>query len=321
MKNSAMKEIPITEIEGFHIGNAEYAQAGTGCTVILADPAACTGLNVSGGAPASRESALLNPLAANDAVNAVLLCGGSAFGLAAADGVMQYLEERKIGFPTDFGVVPIVCASSIFDLPVGDASVRPDRELGYQACMNAGNFAMGNHGAGTGASCGKIHGFERAMKSGLGAYAVQIGALKIGAIVAANPLGNINDPDTGEVLAGIRGDNDEIVDSIEAFAAIAEKTNYNTFRSNTTIGAILTNASFSKTQLCKIAGMAQDGLARAINPVHTMSDGDSVYAMSSARVEADINIVGAIAAHVMARAIAQAARSAVSAYGLPACTG
>ncbi|MBR3202448.1 MAG: P1 family peptidase [Solobacterium sp.] len=315
MKSEPWNEIAITDIEGFKIGNAEYPDGGTGCTVILADPAACTGLDVRGGAPASREAALLNPLAANDAVNAVVLSGGSAFGLDSASGVVRYLEERGIGFPTALGVVPIVCASCLFDLGVKTPSIRPDSALGYQACENAGNFRQGNYGAGTGASCGKGLGLKHAMKSGLGAYALAVGALKVGAIVAANPLGNIYDPDTGEALAGIRAEDDSIVDSE---AVIARKDVVNTFRGNTTIGVILTNAKFNKTQLCKIASMAHDGYARAIRPVHTMDDGDSIYAMSGGDVKADINVAGVLAAKVMARAIANAARYAEDAYGLKA---
>ena len=316
MKNVPWTEIEITDIRGFKIGNAEYPDGATGCTVILADPAACTGLDVRGGGPASRESALLNPLAANEAVNAVVLSGGSAFGLDSAGGVVRYLEEHQIGFSTAVGVVPIVCASALFDLGVHTASVRPDSALGYQACRNLGNFRQGNYGAGTGASCGKGMGPAHAMKSGLGAYALAVGDLQVGAIVAANPLGNIYDPDTGEALAGICAADGSIIDSE---AVLAEKTAVNTFISNTTLGVILTNAAFNKTQLCKIAGMAHDGYARAIRPVHTMDDGDSIYAMSSAQVKADINVVGVLAARVMARAIANSARYAEDAYGLPAC--
>ena len=203
MKKRNWKEIPISSIEGIRIGNAQYPE-GSGCTVILAEPAAVTGVDIRGGGPASRESALLNPLAANDAVNAVLLTGGSAFGLSAADGVMKYLAEKGIGFPTDFGPVPIVCASAIFDLPCGDRSVRPDAALGYQACLNAGNFRQGNYGAGTGATIGKIGGAATAMKSGIGAFAAEIGGIQVGAIVVVNALGNICDPDTGEIIAGMR---------------------------------------------------------------------------------------------------------------------
>ncbi len=314
MNSQVLKEISIREIEGFSIGNAEITDAGTGCTVILAEGGAVTGLDVRGGGPASRESALLDPLAANDSVNAVLLSGGSAFGLDAAAGVMKFLEERNIGFPTAYGVVPIVCASCLFDLPVGSADVRPDAALGYQACLNAGNLEEGNHGAGTGASCGKAMGMEYAMKSGLGIFAVQVGELKVGAVAAANPFGTIYDHETGKPIAGIRDHDGRFIDSEDVLFSMAGK--YNAFTDNTTIGAVLTNGMFNKSELCKIAGMAHDGLARAIRPVHTMFDGDSVYAMSKGSVKADINVVGAIAAKVMAEAIKRAALTAESAYGL-----
>ncbi|MBQ9328908.1 MAG: P1 family peptidase [Solobacterium sp.] len=310
-------EIDITEIEGFRIGNAEYREAGTGCTVILADPPAVTSLDVRGGAPASREAALLDPLAANDAVNAVLLSGGSAFGLNAASGVVRYLEEQGQGFPTDYGPVPIVCASCLFDLPVGDSSIRPDEQLGYQACLNAGNFSQGNVGAGTGASCGKLAGAEHAMKSGLGAYAIQVGPLKVGAVVAANPLGNIVQWKDGTVIAGCH-DETGFLDEEELFASMALQS-INAFQKNTTIGVILTNAKLDKTLACKTAAMAHDGYARAIRPVHTMFDGDSIYTMCSGHVPCDVNAVGVLAARVMAEAIANAALTAESAYGLRGC--
>ena len=315
MKQRNWKEIPITEIEGFSIGNAEYE--GTGCTVILMNPAAMTGVDIRGGGPASREAALLNPLAANDAVNAILLSGGSAFGLAAADGVMKYLEERNIGFPTDYGVVPIVCASCLFDLPVGDASIRPDAALGYQACMNAGNFQEGNYGAGTGASCGKLGGIEMAMKSGLGAFAVQVGDLKVGAVVAANPLGNITDPDDGTILAGMHDNAFQFLDEEDYLLAMAEEESaYSYHHANTTLAAVITNAKFSKTELTKIAGVAHNGYARAIRPVHTVYDGDSIYAVSTGAVTADITAVSVLASLVVSRAIVSAAMHAESAYGL-----
>ena len=311
-----MEEIRITEIEGFRFGNAEYAKSATGCTVILADPGAVTGVDIRGGAPASRESGLLNPLADNSSVNAILLSGGSAFGLSAADGVMKYLEERNIGFPTDAGVVPIVCASCLFDLGLVDGKVRPDSALGYQACLNAekGIFQDGSYGAGCGATVGKILGPASMMKAGLGTYAVQVGDLKVGAVVAVNAVGDIYDPD-GKKIAGIYDPKTgEFVDAVEAMVKTMQAVNL--FRQNTTIAAVVTNAKLNKTALTKVAGMAHDGFARAIRPVHTMFDGDTVYAMSSGSVPSDINTVGVLAAEVMARAIARAARPEGEAYGV-----
>ena len=311
-----MKEIKITDIEGFRFGNAEYEDSATGCTVILADPGAVTGIDIRGGAPASRESGLLNPLADNSSVNAVLLSGGSAFGLSAADGIMKYLEERNIGFPTDSGVVPIVCASCLFDLALHDSRVRPDSALGYQACLNAekGIFREGSYGAGCGASVGKPLGMDHAMKSGLGTYALQMGDLKVGAVVAVNAVGDIYDPD-GKKIAGVYDpESGEFIDAVQALTETMQAVNL--FRKNTTIGAIVTNAALNKTALTKVAGMAHDGFARAIRPVHTMFDGDSIYAMSNGSVPSDINTVGILAAEAMARAIAAAARPQGPAYGL-----
>ena len=306
-----LKEIPITEIEGFRIGNAEYPEGATGCTVILAEKKTICGNDVRGGAPASRENALLDPLASNDSVNAVILCGGSAFGLAAADGVMKYLEEKNIGFPTEFGVVPIVCASSIFDLGCKRADIRPDAKLGYEACDNAetNSFREGSFGAGTGATVGKMFGAEKAMKSGLGIYAAQTGELKAGAIVAVNALGDIYDHETGEKLAGLQGD----LSSEDALVSLLAGRNL--FMENTTIAAIITNAKLDKTALTKAAGMAHDGMARSIRPVHTMFDGDTIYVLGSQDVEADVNALGVLCAEVLSKAIERAAKPAGETYG------
>jgi L-aminopeptidase/D-esterase-like protein len=306
-----MKPISISSIKGVAIGNAERADAGTGLTVILTPHGAVTGLDVRGGAPASREAALLNPLAANDSVDAILLSGGSAFGLNAAAGVMRFLEDRGQGFRTSRGIVPIVCASCIYDLEVGAAAIRPDEKMAYQACMQAGNFRMGNYGAGCGASVGKVLGPEHMMKSGIGSYAVQSGDLQVGAIVVVNALGNVVD-EKGRFLAGVLDDQKKPLNAEDfLLAAVSSR------RENTTIGVILTNAEFNKTQLTKIAGMGQDGLARSIYPAHTMMDGDSLYAMSLGTVQADINLAGALAARVVSKAIAAAVKMAEPAYNLP----
>lgn len=263
-------EICLEEIKGIRIGQAENAAAGTGCTVFIADQGMAAGMDVRGGGPASRESELLNPLAAAQVIHGIVLAGGSAFGLNAADGVMQYLEERGIGF--DVGLptkVPLVCQSDLFDLTAGDSSVRPDKAMGYAACVNSekgGNYRDGNHGAGCGATVGKFAGMDHCMKSGIGSYAVQIGELQVGAVVAVNALGDIFDWKTGE----------------------------------------------------KIAGMAHDGYARSIRPVHTSADGDSIYVVSVGKISADMDLTGAVAAEVMSEAIIRAVKSAKSAYGFPA---
>ena len=319
-----MKEISIKDFEGLKIGNAENVQAGTGCTVLLfGENGAPAGLDVRGGGPASRESELLKPLANAQVIHAILLSGGSAFGLDAAGGVMRYLEECDIGFDVGVTKVPLVCQSCLFDLTVGDVHTRPDASMAYTACQNAetGNYRDGNYGAGTGATVGKLMGMEHCMKSGIGSYAVQIGDLKVGAVAAVNALGDIFDWHNGQKVAGLHtGDGITFIDSEMAAFSSYEPVD-NKFVGNTTIGVVLTNARFAKPNLCKIAGMAHDGYARAIRPVHTTADGDSIYAVSLGEVSADQDIVGALGAQVMAEAILRAVRAAEPAYGLPAAPG
>ena len=315
-----MKEIQITEIENMKIGNAQNEQAGTGCTVLLFEKGAPAGLDVRGGGPASRESELLKPMAAAGAIHGILLSGGSAFGLDAAGGVMRYLEERGIGFDVGVTKVPLVCQSCLFDLGAADFKIRRDQAMGYEACVNAegGNYRDGNVGAGTGCTVGKLHGMEYSMKSGIGSYAVQLGELKVGAIVAVNALGDVFDWRTGEKLAGmLDSEKTGFLDSEEELFKSFEAVE-NRFVENTTIGAVITNGRFDKARLGKIAGMAHDGYARAIRPVHTTADGDSIYAVSTGTVEADLDMVGALAARVMAEAIRRAVLSAKAAYGYPA---
>ncbi len=313
-----VKEIAISEMEGFHIGNAEDLEAATGCTVILPDEKTLCGVDVRGGAPASRESALLNPLAANDGIHALLLSGGSAYGLDAAGGIMKYLEQKGIGFPVGNNtVVPIVCASCILDLGCGSSEVRPDAVMGIQACMNAetNNYQDGCYGAGTGATCGKFCGPQYMMKSGIGSAAYQIGDLKVGAVVCVNCAGDVFDYRTGRKIAGAYDFKNHTWMNCEE-ALYASMTDVQ-MGSNTTIGAVLTNAAFSKTELTKIAGMAHDGMARSINPVHTMYDGDSLYALGTGKVQADLNLVGTLAAKAVSQAILNAVEHAGSGYGIP----
>ena len=307
-----MKEIDLKALPNIKIANVTDAQHATGVTVFLTDHGAVTGLDVRGGAPASRESALLNPLAANDRVDAVVLAGGSAFGLDAASGVMQFLEERHQGWPVAEGVVPIVCASCLYDLEVVDSRIRPTAKDGYLACSLAGNYQDGNYGAGTGATVGKILGPEHMMKAGIGSFALQEGDLMVAAVVAVNAAGNVVDP-RNQPLAGVRDEHNHILDAEEALSHALL-----TSGTNTTIGVILTNGAFDKTELTKIAGMGHDGMARAIRPVHTMYDGDSLYAMSLDTVKADINAAGTMAAIAVERAIQNAVTHCESAYGIPA---
>lgn len=318
-----MKEISITDFEHLQIGQAENAAAGTGCTVLLfGAEGAPAGLDVRGGGPASRESELLKPMAAAQVIHAILLSGGSAFGLDAAGGVMRYLEERGIGFDVGVTKVPLVCQSCLFDLTVADAHTRPDAAMAYRACQNAetGNYRDGNFGAGTGATVGKLQGMARCMKSGIGSYAVQVGALKVGALVAVNALGDIYDPHTGRKVAGLLDETGRAFADSEAAALQSIDIVEKKFVGNTTLGVLLTNARFTKTQLCKMAGMVHDGYARAIRPVHTTADGDSIYAVSLGDVAADQDVVGTLGANVMAEAILRAVRAAESAYGYPSAS-
>lgn len=313
-----MREILINEIENIKIGHAQNIEAATGCSVIICEKGAPTGVDVRGGGPASRETELLNPRAASEAIHAVLLSGGSAFGLDAAGGVMQYLEEHNIGFETGITKVPLVCESCIFDLGIGSKSIRPDQAMGYAACEDAqaNSLREGNVGAGIGATVGKFHGGVDMMKSGLGTYAVQVGDLKVGAIVVVNALGDVVDPESGQTLAGLlNADHTGFLSTEQEFyKAYAHPKDL--FTGNTTIGAIITNAKFNKSQMGKIAAMAQNGYGRTIFPVHTTADGDSIYAMSVGDIEADINVVGTLAARVMEKAIIKAVKASKPAYGL-----
>lgn len=311
-----MKEIGIMEIGGFRVGHAQNAEAGTGCTVLLMDEMSPAGADVRGGGPASRETQLLSPLAHAEAVNAILLSGGSAFGLDAAGGVMKYLSERGIGFETGIAKVPLVIESCLFDLGVGRADVRPDAEMAYEACENASHDAPeeGNTGAGTGCSVGKYRGMERAMKSGFGTFAIEVGPFKVGALAAVNALGDIYED--GQQIAGLlNAEKTGLSNTLNELFADVEAASKLT-NANTTLGIIVTNAKMTKTQLTKVAGMAHNGYARAIRPVHTMADGDSIYAVSTGGIPGDVNLIGSMAAYVMERAIVRAVRSAQGAYGL-----
>ncbi len=311
-----MKEIGIMEIGGFRVGHAQNAEAGTGCTVLLMDEMSPAGADVRGGGPASRETQLLSPLAHAEAVNAILLSGGSAFGLDAAGGVMKYLSERGIGFETGIAKVPLVIESCLFDLGVGRADVRPDAEMAYEACENASHDAPeeGNIGAGTGCSVGKYRGMERAMKSGFGTFAIEVGPFKVGALAAVNALGDIYED--GQQMAGLlNAEKTALSNTLNELFADVEAASKLT-NANTTLGIIVTNAKMTKTQLTKVAGMAHNGYARAIRPVHTMADGDSIYAVSTGGIPGDVNLIGSMAAYVMERAIVRAVRSAQGAYGL-----
>ena len=314
------KEIKITDIEGLRIGQAENAAAGTGCTVVICDKGMRAGLDVRGGGPASRESQLLNPLMSAQILHAIVLAGGSAYGLGTANGVMRYLEEQGIGFDTGFALVPLVAQSDIYDLSVGDASVRPDPDMGYEAARRAfeePNYRDGNYGAGCGATGGKICGMDTCMKTGIGSYAIELGALKIGAIVVLNALGDVFDWKNGRQIAGLLTEDKKTLRRTSEQMKSSVKVVDNKFTGNTTLAVVMTNARFEKAQLCKIAGMAHDGYARSINPVHTSADGDSLYAVSVGEVMAEQDLTGMLAAEVVSEAIIRAVENAESAYGYP----
>ena len=315
---SLFKEIPITEVGNVKIGNAENAENATGVTVILCEQGAPCGLAIRGGGPASRDSGILDPIAAAQVIHAVVLAGGSAFGLDAAGGVMEYLEEKGVGFALGDVRVPLVVQSDIFDLLFVTHKVRPGKEMARQACLAAEKNCPGegNVGAGCGATVGKVGGAETCMNSGLGLYAVQLGELKVGAVVSVNALGDVYDEDTGKIVAGaLLPDGSGFADGEKLLYQMAAQTDSPT---NTTIGCIITNAKFEKPALCKIAQVAHNGYARAIRPVHTQNDGDSIYALSVGDVTADIDVVGTLAARVMQQAILNAVLHTESFHGLPA---
>ena len=305
------KQNSITDVPGIEVGHAQDDDALTGCTVILCRKGAVAGVDVRGGAPGTRETDLINPINLVEKVHAVVLAGGSAYGLDAASGVMRYLEENKIGLNTGPALVPIVPAAILYDLNTGRADVRPDAAMGYRAAASASsvNSAQGNVGAGTGASLGKMRGIKYAMKSGIGTASMKLKDVIIGAIVAVNPSGDVIDPKTGNTIAGMR--------SGSTLAWMKSGKTRSAIRSNTVIGVIATNAKLTKAQAAKVAQMAQDGLAQVIRPAHTMFDGDTIFALSTGKENADVSTVGAFAAEAMAAAIVHAVRAAKSAGGLP----
>lgn len=310
------KEIPITDIKGVRIGHADNDAHATGCTVIIPDKKAVCGLDVRGGGPASRETQLLNPLMSNDGVNAVLLSGGSAYGLDAASGVMRYLEKKGRGVKVGKAIVPIVVGSCIFDLNCVDGNVRPDAEMGYKACLDSENNILrnGNTGAGMGATVGKILGDDRAMKSGLGCFAVQVGSLQVGAVAVVNAIGDVYELDSHKQLAGLLNkEKNEMISSEEEAVKLLQLAS--TFCLNTTICCVITNAGLDKAEMNKVASMASNGLARTIRPVNTSMDGDSVYAMSVGKVRSSADVVGTLAAYALGKAINKAVLETDEKYG------
>ncbi len=315
-----VEEIEFTLIEGIKVGHAQDLEAATGCTVVISEEGAVAGVDVRGGAPGTRETDLLNPVNMVQQIHAVVLAGGSAFGLDAACGVAQFLEERGIGFDVEVTKVPIVCGAVLFDLKVGDHRVRPDKAMGYRACLNAvagGNGSLqGNIGAGTGAAVGKACGMARAMKGGLGSFCVRVGALKIGAVIAVNALGDIIDPGTGKRLAGsLNEDLNSLADTEECLIHSCFRKN-DFFCENTTIGVVATNAALTKAGAARLASMAHDGFARCIRPAHAVCDGDTIFTMATGSVEADLTVLGLLAARVVEEAVISAVKNAGSLHDL-----
>ncbi len=312
----------ITAVPGIRVGHFTLPGGLTGCSVVLADgEGAVGGVSQRGGAPGTRETDLLDPLNLVERVNAIVLSGGSAFGLDAAQGVVKYLEEKNIGYKTNQGVVPIVPAAILFDLGFGGNKTRPTADCGYKAAGAAtdGRVAEGNVGAGAGATVGKLGGGLKPMKAGIGSAAVMLpNGLIVGAIVAVNAVGDIVDPATGTVVAGARNADGKLADARRVLRGGAQAAPR--LLQNTTLGIVATNAKLTKAQASRMALMADDGLARALYPSHTLSDGDTVFALATGgwNGSADISTVGALAADVLSEAIVRAAVMAKSAGGLPA---
>lgn len=332
LENTRKKPGSITDVPGIEVGSAQNEEALTGCTVVLARKGAVGGVDVRGGAPGTRETDLLNPINLVERVHAVLLAGGSAFGLDAATGVMRYLEEQHIGFDTGIAKVPIVPAAIVFDLGIGDKNIRPDAQMGYQACQAASRQAPaeGNSGAGSGATVGKLFGSALAMKSGQGTAGMHAAGIVVGALVVVNAFGDVIDPERGAILAGLRsgragpvrvGGTDRFANTVEMMKKLIGRSVLGlATRTNTAIGVVATNARLTKAEATKVAQMAHDGIARAVRPAHTMLDGDTIFALSTGNKSANVTLVGSLAAEVMAAAILRAVMTARGAGGLPAAS-
>ena len=307
----------LTDVDGVGVGHHALAMRSTGCSVVLCEAGAVCGVDVRGAAPGTRETELLSPLNAVEKVHAVLLAGGSAFGLDAAGGVMRWLDERGIGVRVGPARVPIVPAAILFDLWIGDASVRPDADAGYAACVAASRqpVAQGNVGAGSGASVGKFFGIERAMRGGLGSASISVAGFTVAAMVVVNAVGDVIDPaGGGRVVAGAR-----TVDGLRPLGTMAALVRGELPvplqpGAATTLAVVATDAEMTKAEANKVASMAHDGLARTINPVHTMADGDTVFALATGTTgrRANVTLVGALAAEVTAAAVLNAVRSATT---------
>lgn len=321
---TALADGSITDVPGIKVGSITLTEKPTGCTVIIADGGATPGVSQRGGAPGTRETDLMDPVNMVATANAIVLTGGSAYGLDTASGTMKWLEEQNIGFPIGGGVVPIVGAAVLFDLPFdGKFKIRPGADCGYRAAAAASTepVKMGTVGAGAGATVGKIGGQgRRPMKGGLGSASIKLpSGLVVGAIVAVNSVGDIIDPSTGKVIAGTLNPDDTFADARLIVRSGASRQRPRPAE-NTTIGLVATNAKLTKAQATKVAMMADDGYARAISPAHTMGDGDTIFALATGKFEGDVDasMIGALAAEAMSDALLAAVREATGAGGVKA---
>ncbi|MDI6856753.1 MAG: P1 family peptidase [Dehalococcoidia bacterium] len=309
----------ITDVPGILVGHWTDRRAATGCTVVLCKKGAVAGVDVRGGAPGTREASLLRPEALVQQVHAVFLTGGSAFGLDVGSGIMRYLEERGIGFSYGGSVIPIVCGAVLFDLNIGRHDVRPNAEAGYRACKAAkgGRVAQGSVGAGTGATVAKVRTIARGLKGGIGTASERTGEVVVGALVAVNAFGEIVDPQTGQIVAGVRGEQGRFESAVDLMRTAGPFATLPL--ANTTIGVVATNATLTKTQATTVAQMAHDGISRAIRPAHCPVDGDAIFALatSEAAGAANAGVIGALAAEAVQRAVLNAIREAKGLAGVP----
>ena len=309
----------LCDVPGVLVGHATDYEGATGCTAVLFDRSAVVAVEVRGSSPGTRETDRLAPLGIVRDTHAVLLTGGSAFGLAAADGVVRFLEEKGVGLDIGVAKIPLVSAAVIFDLMAGSPDARPDAEMGYTASASAASndFEQGSVGAGTGATVGKMLGLENAMKGGLGSASVQLeGGLIVAALVVVNAVGDVRD-ENGKILAGPRTEDGKLADSVDLMPQVADRMRWG---QNTTLGIIATNARLTKPEATKVAQMSHDGLARAVYPVHTSVDGDAVFVASVGEVETAPDVVGAWSAKMMQESILRAVRKAEGIPGFPSLT-
>ncbi len=309
----------LTDVAGIKVGHAQDWEACTGCTVVLIEKGAVAGVDVRGGAPGTRETDLLDPVNLVQKVHAIYLAGGSAFGLDGASGVMLFLEEREIGFEAGPVKIPIVPGAVIFDLTIGKSDRRPDREMGYQACLDANDKTVkeGSIGAGTGATVGKYFGISQCMKGGLGTASIQIGDLVVGALVVVNAFGDIIDSVTGKIMAGaLNKEKKQFLDTSQLLRDRISIENEPFFQ-NTTLGIVATNASLSKAEAKRLSMSAHDGFSRSISPSHTLYDGDVIFSLATCEVKADINQLNVLSAQVVSFAVQIAIEKASAMFGIP----